>query len=868
MELKDYQQRVLDVLDAYLDALVLQRKRADGIAKLANEQPDLGLVVPDFATDAWRIVKGAGRLPASRSLFDYSSRVDGVGRSVPNVCLKVPTGGGKTLLAVASISRWLGKYLGVNTGLVLWVVPNEAIYTQTKRQLSDRDHPYRQMLDRAAAGRVKFLEKDDRLDARDVSTHLCVLLLMLQSANRETKETLRIFRDRGNVHGFFPDADNILAHHALLQEVPNLTAYSDQATSQIGSIVQDSLGNVLRFLRPLVIVDEGHRAYSARALDTLYGFNPCAVVELSATPTDRPPLHANWLADVRGIDLAAEEMIKLPINVKVKGGSDWRECLRDGLGLLNNLHKHAQHLNANTNRYIRPILLVQVERTGKEQRDGTHIHADDAKDYLLTIGLTEREIAIKTSETNDLKQPENLDLLSPSSAVRVIVTKQALQEGWDCPFAYVLCSLAASKNINAMTQLIGRILRQPGASKTRIAELDECYIVCLHENTRDVVDGIKRGLERDGMADLAIQLHELADGKVGSEERRLPRREGFETSEIFLPVVNWVEAQEVRPLDYERDILLHLDWSCVDMEALAAKIPARAHEAQTRITRLMIAGSTSADLLRTEETTIADEQVEFDPVFATRVVYDIVPNPWIGRDLVSRFAASLNRHGIAPKEMGPMAGFLLEELRRFLLLERDRLAEAHFMTCVREGKIQFRLRTDRHNWRMPREVATQRAIASPPLVRQADGALTQKSVFAAVYRDDFNSDEAEFAGYLDELQALQWWHRNVARAGYYFLQGWRKNRIYPDFLFAVKGAHGAAHVMIWEMKGDQLEGNLDTVYKRKVIQHLSAHYQFENVAAAGALELVLDDKTTVTCELVLMSAWKLRIPAAIKAATG
>src|SRR5207248_1962872 len=119
------------------------------------------------------------------------------------------------------------------------------------------------------------------------------------------------------------------------------------------------------------------------------------------------------LVDVHGTDLADEEMIKLPINVKVKGGSDWRNCLRDSLDVLKNLQQQAQTFHANAARYIRPIMLVQVERTGKDQRDGTHIHADDAKDYLLTVGLTEREIAVKTSEVNDLKQPENLDLLSP-----------------------------------------------------------------------------------------------------------------------------------------------------------------------------------------------------------------------------------------------------------------------------------------------------------------------------------------------------------------------------------------------------------------------------------------------------------------------
>ena len=79
------------------------------------------------------------------------------------------------------------------------------------RHLSDRQHPYRQALDRAAAGRVQILEKTDRLDLRDMAGQLCVMLLMLQSANRDTQDFLKMFQDRGDVHGFFPSEGDQLA---------------------------------------------------------------------------------------------------------------------------------------------------------------------------------------------------------------------------------------------------------------------------------------------------------------------------------------------------------------------------------------------------------------------------------------------------------------------------------------------------------------------------------------------------------------------------------------------------------------------------------------------------------------------------------
>jgi type III restriction enzyme len=131
---------------------------------------------------------------------------------------------------------------------------------------------------------------------------------------------------------------------------------------------------------------------------------------------------------VRGTDLDREDMVKLPINVTVRGGDDWRVCLRESFERLNTLQLEADRLRADSARYIRPICLVQVERTGKDQRDGQFIHAEDAKEYLLSLGVTQEQIAIKTSEKNELNQPENLDLFSPTNQVRFIITKQALQE--------------------------------------------------------------------------------------------------------------------------------------------------------------------------------------------------------------------------------------------------------------------------------------------------------------------------------------------------------------------------------------------------------------------------------------------------------
>ncbi len=554
----DYQERALATLDSHLDLLRTEKARAEGIATIAAQNPQLHLPIPDYTLQAWDALQAAGRLPASRAAIPFSPRLDGCGRPVPNALFKVPTGGGKTWLAVGAISRVMGRYLDRNHGFVLWIVPNEAIYSQTLKHLRDRQHPYRQALDRTAAGRVRIMEKHDRLNARDLEANLCVMLLMLQAANRETQDSLKMFQDRGDVHGFFPSEGEQQAHRAALELTPNLAAYQG-----LFPMVKDSLGNALRIIRPLVVMDEGHRAVSDLAFATLYGFNPCYVLELTATPQDvqprggkdpRPGRYANILVEVTGRELDREGMIKMPLNLDPRQGTDWRATMNAALATLNALDEQARQLHADTGRYIRPIMLVQVERTGADQRESRHIHAEDVKEWLLTAGFDPAEIAIKTAEQNDLNQPENQDLLAPTNRIRVIITKQALQEGWDCPFAYVLCALAASTNLKALTQLVGRILRQPGAIKTGVPALDECHVVTHHANTASVVQAIQEGLERDGLGDLVLHVHQANPPMGANNQRPIHRRPDFEKTEIYLPKVLFVGGGEARDLDYEADV--------------------------------------------------------------------------------------------------------------------------------------------------------------------------------------------------------------------------------------------------------------------------------------------------------------------------
>lgn len=864
-QLKPFQATTLSRLDAFLSELTRHRANTDkaGVALRAAEL-DVPRELADFPRKAWEAFKAAGSLPPKFAQQPYSSRFDGAERAVPNVCLKIPTGGGKTLLAAASVGRVFSKYLARHTGLVLWVVPNDAIYQQTLKTLKDRDHPYHQMLNVAGAGRVKILEKNSPLSRLDTDSHLCVMLLMLASAARQTKETLRFFRDRGNVLGYLPREDDLEAHWKLLAEVPNLDAYAPWGASQAearatkGSIVKSSLGNVMRLLQPMVVIDEGHHAYSEIALKTLDGFNPCFMLELSATPrvSSDKGSGSNILVDVRGTDLDEAEMIKLPIHVDMRGWPDWQSCLAASVQKLDALQAEASALQAESNRYIRPILLVQVERTGKDLRDSGFIHAEDAKAYLLQLGLTQAQIAIKTSDRNDLNSPENIDLLSPQCEVRAIITKQALQEGWDCPFAYVLCALAAGKEIRAMTQLMGRILRQPHVAKTGRPPLDACYALCHDARTGEVIKAIKQSLENEGMGDLGLAV-QGPGAEILARPQTFKRRPEFSQVRVYLPRVTWVEQDGMgrkrrRELSYESDVVARIDWSAVRADALAMDW---APGARAAFGQQLEVGLEVLDHPQAVSSHWAGGSLgAINRARLVRGLLDIAPNAWWTWTWVDSVVRRLLAAGHSEKALAGSDASLLERLRIDLEAERDRLSQAVFESALAQGEIEFRLRADAADYEIPAEFALELSGKPQPLVRE-DASLVEKSLFEPALTALADSGlERDVACYIDAQSAVRWWHRNVARTQY-GLQGWKRHKIYPDFVFAQVATGGRASLVVLETKGLHLAGSSDTAYKQQLLHRLTQVFADQSLARVGEVELV-GETQSVVCDMVFDQAWR------------
>lgn len=706
----------------------------------------------------------------------YYSKKNGLDEELPDFYIKIPTGGGKTVLACHTIDLINKIYLKKQTGIVLWIVPTTQIYRQTLANLKNREHPYRQVLDISSGGRTEILEKTDKFSALDIKENLVVMLLMLPSASRQNKEVLKVFKDSGSFADFFPQEDDRAGNEKLMKQFPNLHYFGDEI-GFFGKIVKTSLGNTLRILKPIIIIDEGHKAYSEIAQKTIRDFNPSIVVELSATP----PQNSNNLVNISGQELNQEEMIKLDLHITNKAELDWQNTMLASVEKRNFLEQKAKEYEANTGEFIRPICLVQVERTGKDQKGTRYIHAEDVKDYLIKqCGIPIEQIAIKSSEKDDI---EGIELLAKDCHIRYIITKHALQEGWDCAFAYILTILNNPGSELSITQLVGRILRQPKARKTKVKELDESYVFCFRPRATEILENIRKGFEGEGLGDLAGKVVvEAGDIEIvdATKERIVGYRDKFKKFEgkIYLPKFVIQENGGWRDVNYEMDILSRINWSMVNFDGLMNISLSEIKAKEEKVT-IGLSEDTNK-LIEKKEILFGEGGLKIDNVFITRQILDLVPNPWVAFDIAKKVIDIFLKKYDDEQILANNLVFIIDELRKHLEKERDKLGESVFRDQIFKKTMFFFLLHGKGGYELPSRIKVKKN--SKPLVRN-DYTPLQRSLFEFVEEEKFNDAEKAVALYLDEQEKLLWWYRNLSRIDYY-LQGWKKNKIYPDFILS------------------------------------------------------------------------------------
>ncbi len=399
-------------------------------------------------------------------------------RCVPHICAKVPTAGGKTFIAVNALDTLftaLSKRAPKRPKMVVWLVPSLTILDQTVKALASPEHPYRKRLDQLFRHRVAVYEKRDLLMGAGFSydtaqEQLSIVVMSFDSLRARNKEDRKIFQENGNLASFLlPDqpgnGDWLLPEHDA-----------------------SALINVIRRLRPVVVVDESHNAESQLSVEMMTNLNPDFILDLTATPRN----NSNIISYVDALALKKQHMVKLPVIVANRSSKG--EVIESALILRRQLEDLAKQEEAAGGKHIRPIVLFQAQ----PRIDEDNTTFEKIREKLVELKIPAEQIRIKTADINELK---GIDLMSRDCPVRFIITVNALKEGWDCPFAYILASLADKTSAVDVEQILGRVLRMPHVQQHGHDLLNLSYVFTASNRFMDTLQSVVKGLNRAGFSD-------------------------------------------------------------------------------------------------------------------------------------------------------------------------------------------------------------------------------------------------------------------------------------------------------------------------------------------------------------------------------
>lgn len=780
--------------------------------------------------------------------------------NVPYVCLRLPTGGGKTYLASHTIPIVAHTYLETETPMVLWFCPTNTIKTQTLETLKNPRHPNREVLEKAFGGNILVYDIEDYTNVRsqDIEGKCCVFVSTFQTFKITNTNARRIYAHNENLESHF-------------LKIPNLQSYENLERIEDGEDkgkIKYSFANLLNIYRPIVIADEAHNNSTPLAYEMLQRVNPSCIVEYTATPAN----NSNVLHHVCAMELKVEEMIKLPIILTVH--QTWEQSLSASILARNGLAEIAKK----DSRYIRPILLIQAESKDKE------VTVDVIKKYLVEQeNIDESKIAIATGDQREL---DGIDIFDPKCPIEYVITVEALKEGWDCSFAYVFCSVAQKHSTKDIEQLLGRVLRMPYAKTREQEELNKAYAFVSNTTWQEGVSQLK-----DRLIEMGFEENEIPDtiqGKLpillgGNKEKKpitlnvsdfdlnifTPEEQTkFEVKETSIgKMVSVKEDVEVTPeleekiikatpkqerksvritlqvelrnrVVYEKkypaqegksfkvpqlQLFIDDDWVCDYDEYFIdpsgrwlREYPATLSEGEFRIRS--VGASISIDIKgnhiedRYIQETLAlnfsDTQTDWTiPKLAIWITQQI-PDYSIAQPIQVQFVRQLIENLCIDR------GIALNDLLRTKFILKD---------AIREKIVEYKHRAE--------QTGMQKTLFDTGAKVQTDfnynidytgkyyvpttvyrGTAFNKHYFAQV--GDMNKEEVECARIIDNLPEVEYWVRNIEKHSYSFFLPMANSNFYPDFVALLKDGR----VLVVEYKGEHLATNINSENKRLIGQ--------------------------------------------------
>lgn len=735
---------------------------------------------------------------------------------IPTLCYKVPTGGGKTILGASSIETIYNYYYKNNKGLVIWLTPSTEIYNQTLKQLKNSDSYIRQILERMSFGRVKIFEKKDIISRNDIESGISVLVLTIQSLNRTDKEGLKYYGMNTNFINYFYNESSASQEQKNFFYNQNLNildfdVLNDNNITQYNPVL--SLANIVRFHNPMVIVDEAHKYGSKLSSETLSNLNPSFILELTATPLAKQ----KTFIEISGNELDEEGMIKLPIyyssiNSEQKN-INWKILLSNANNKLNELSKIKPITKKDKERYLRPIMLIRVdfadEDLKKQKGKSNKIFPSDIVEYLTeTLNIAREEIIVKTSKENEMI---NEDLMSKNSKVRYIITKDALKEGWDCPFAYILVNLTTSnqKSLTSLTQLIGRVLRQPYTEKFKDERLNSCYVFYDEiqlktgknkngiEEKMSIYDIVVNELKKDGYDNFEEYIKPIEEEKnskslnnSGKIKQNIERRRGYEYI-IKLPKLLNKDNKE---FEYYRDILFNIEYDSFKINTdLLLKVGNKT--------------VVNTEILRTNQNYIDEIDIndEIDKYSTLNMISNVIENQFVGIELFNKYKSICIQNKLNYKDIDYIMCFL-NQLNDYVENQSKIIFEENIIKNYKISKDTY--------WELPLNYTD-----NIDKLKKIENKELSNSIFD--YMSIMNNGEEKTLNQKKYKKNNGFWKIPEKHKLSYYIKGWNKNyKIYPDFLI-VFNDNQKKEFKLLETKGSHLVGNKDTEYKIELFNLLN-----------------------------------------------
>lgn len=530
MELKPYQHKVLKDLERFLE--YLQKNREPSKAFNSYWQDRIGPYSPQIDGTF------TGMKP-------YKENIP----SATHIAIKVPTAGGKTFIACNALQSINKHFNQGNSKAVVWLVPWSNLLQQTYDNLSNPSHPYREKLNTLFNGRVEVYEKEGLLQGANfnpssVTEQLNIFVFNFSSLriNSRKKDDRKIYQPNGSYESF---RESIIDPNILLPDTDDT-----------------ALINVIRSLNPVVIVDESHNAESDLSVEMLNNLNPSLVLDLTATPKS----NSNIISFVNAIELKKENMVKLP--VVVYNHHKKEEVISSALHLQRQLELHAIEEEKLTGKYIRPIILFQAQSNIKGKNNTTF---QNIKDKLVKLRIPEEQIKIKVSGIDELK---GVDLMAKDCPVRYIITINALKEGWDCPNAYILASLADKSSPVEVEQILGRVLRQPYVTKHKNQLLNLSFVLTASAKFNETLDNIVEGLQESGFSRDDYYAEEAPEETISDNE--ILQKDLFGEKASDEPKSD--DDFEVESIEFDPDEKVTLETIQVNQPKVVAHITTRAED--------------------------------------------------------------------------------------------------------------------------------------------------------------------------------------------------------------------------------------------------------------------------------------------------